>query len=840
MKIFPFNRITFLFVFLSLLFFFNGCKKSPEELERDLYTYYNRGLEFYERGYFVKAKEFLTNALKAEEQLGTDERKGDIHLFLGLITFEYSEFDISLSHYSEAKEFFRKKLNRRREAMVENNIGNVFAATGEFNTAILHYRNSFNISRLAADKEGEAIANLNTGYAYFDAGFYEKTFDYFTRAYNDYEMLGKPDGEIAASIKIAEVYRVTGAFDDAIRMFNFAKETAEYYNHKSFLPEIYNNIGFTYFELGDIQSAITAYNNGLELLTTSFADAEIKWTILVNLGDVYFTQSRFTRAIEAYEKAISVSNEAGEILSSSFIRIKIAHTYFLKGVMEENPDDISLARQTFISLIKFFEEIDFKPGAINAHFGIAEISFYQNEKKQLSTSINRIKDLLKSSTFEINNRLTASYSLSPEIFSYDNFYSYLEMLGQYDEMLQTGFLFDEIRLKNFIFKQRTFDFGSNEKNNEADSLIYLQHEQDYVLFEIANESAKNSGVRDKVRLNYFKKKHKEIQSRKNENNLFNLTYGLQSNLSINEIQKRLDKDVFLLNFFFNNDTVYVVTVSKENIYSFRSAFSTFELNDKVNRLRDNIYFNRINDAEIILKDFYKILIQPLVNTINKGNKILINNYSNQYSLSEYIPFHALIDENGKYLFEYFNVNYFSGLKNSTIKYEGKNCAIIENRKQSRLTITNLSENFVVFDSSLPNVKKRMKDLSPSSLVSLTPLLYNINTSYNSFLELYSDTTAIPDQNFAFGEFPSLPVANYAFLNFNKDISSPSKIFARLLPGGKNLVLNKYTLSQNAVNTLTNRLLENLSSNKMFKTLEIYNSERDKNIYWISLFEYSRL
>ncbi len=842
MKISPRFSIVFTFLILLFLLSLNGCKKSPEELESDLYTYYNRGLEFYERGYFVKAKEYLINALRAEEQLGKDDRKGDIHLFLGLIAFEYAEFERSLFHYAEAKNIFRKKLNRRREAMVENNTGNVYAATGKYDTAILHYRNSFNISRLAADKEGETIANLNTGYAYSDIGNYEKAFDYFSRAYNDYELLGKADGEITASIKMGEVYRITGAYRDALNMFYFAKETADYYNQKTFLPEIHNNLGLIYFKLGDIQAAINAYNNGYELLTSSYTDAAMKWTILINLGDVYFTQSRFARAIETYQKALLISNESREILNAGFINLKTAQTFFIKGLMEENSKDISTAKELFKSVSEFFQQNNFYPGIINAQSGIAAIAYYQKDKKLLNASIEKITDLIGNSSYKLQNRYTNNYSLTPEIFLVNDFYAYYGMLDKYESLLQKSFLFDEVQLNVFLLNQYSYDFSSSTKNQEADSLLYLQREIRHLLLEMANESTKPENIRDKTRLNYFRNKYKEVTGihEKNEQPFLENYYGIKKDLSLQKIQNRLRENEVLLNYFLYKDSLIIISLEKDKIFSYKSELRIIELNEIINELQQAIKFNRRNDAEIILKELYTVFIEPVSNELVNKNIIYLNTNNHQYGFGDYLPFHAFIDENGKFLFENYSVHYYGGMKNLSYNIEDKKTAVIENRKQSKNSIQLSKTGLRVFDSSLPNIKKGVKDYKPVNIVSLTPIYFNIDESYNSYLELFSDTSAVPAQNFHLGEFPSLPINSAVFFHFHKDAVSPTKIFTQLFPLTERILISKFELNQNAVKNLSEIVINNLSDNIQIDIREIYQSEKDKNLNWVSLFEYIKL
>src|SRR5262249_18231177 len=126
-------------------------------------------------------------------------------------------------------------------------------------------------------------------------------------------------------------------------------------------------------------------------------------------------------------------------------------------------------------------------------------------------------------------------------------------------------------------------------------------------------------------------------------------------LKLGQVQELLDPGVTVLEYFVNADKLYLWVVEKDRFQFLSHSIARKDLVSKVTELRDTIYqFGEKERFNALSQELYRLLIAPAVPHI-KGEELLIV----PHDVLHYLPFHALVGSDGRYLIEKYPVYYLS-------------------------------------------------------------------------------------------------------------------------------------------------------------------------------------
>jgi CHAT domain-containing protein len=126
-------------------------------------------------------------------------------------------------------------------------------------------------------------------------------------------------------------------------------------------------------------------------------------------------------------------------------------------------------------------------------------------------------------------------------------------------------------------------------------------------------------------------------------------------LRLKEVQELLDPSTSLLGYFVTGKEVFAWVVEKEKLHFQRVELSKEKLSGLVKTLRESIFTlgerEKFNETSAVL---YKQLIEPLLPHITGKELIIV-----PHDVLHYLPFHALVGSDGRYLIEKYPVYYLS-------------------------------------------------------------------------------------------------------------------------------------------------------------------------------------
>lgn len=828
MKDFRLLKIFSLF-FLSIFFFLlNGCSKTPQELKQESEKLYNSAIEFYERGFLDKAEDFFIKVIKIEKEIKLTDFSPETFLYLGLIATENADFQKALSYYNESRNLFKQKFNRRREGLLENNIGNVYAQLGQFQKAGEHFRNALGISQISADKEGEAVANLNIGSLYAEMRDFEQAFNYYNKAYDAYRIIESIEGEIISSNKIAEAFLRFGAADKALESFDFAYQLAKDFRLNNLLPPIINNAGLSYFKLGNFEFAKSTFESGINLLLNTGDDPITLWTLYNNLGDVLLSTFQYSNAIAEYKEAVATAEKYGEGLQAGILKLKIAQAFLLDGISNNDNEKIKSAENIFSDVTILFEKTSFNAGLVETYSGIALTSYALNNLDKGLDYINKVNNLLNVEYYGINNGITENYAMLPKIFNSSLFYDILIKKGKYKELVEYAFKWKNYKKEKFIFGLNEIYFESDNDKATYDSIKSNKREISFLKYEIANQESRFGGYQNSKRLKNLKNLF-AIKNKKSDSN--NLLYLHLPNKKVNYdyFQNKLKANQSLINYFVSPENIYVTIINNNEIKSTILDVNTEGINRQVLSLIDAIQNNNAKTFEELSKGIYVSLVKPVLSQIINKENIIINIFEDFDDKISLLPFHSLLDDNGNYFSEKFNISYYGGISNDNKSYTEKLLVYEPKLKNDVRTISNIN----LLETS-KTAKELLLSSNYNSLFLLNPVYLSIREPVSSYIEMYSDSLSKPELNISAGNFISINTNNLILFKLYSDFSQSGSFISELF-NANNIIIDKYSINiNNKINSLK-YLVDTDFNNNFYRQL---NSKNIKN--WSSFFIYKKL
>ena len=241
-----------------------------------------------------------------------------------------------------------------------NSIGNAQNIQGRKNEALESYQKGVKLSEEAGDKDMLARLLGNIANVYFDLDALDKSLDYSQRSSNAAEETGNKR-VIAGNLgRIGNIYTRRGNYLEAVKFQQQALTLREQINDVSGVAFSLNNLGIVEALQGNYLQASDYFERSLKLTRNRGARQ------LYNLGDTYKARGDFARAMNAYQKAVSLCEEfsSDECLAAVFINV--GDLYNIQGDYEQAAKYLNKA-------LASFEKLGSKNGQASALGGIAQV-----------------------------------------------------------------------------------------------------------------------------------------------------------------------------------------------------------------------------------------------------------------------------------------------------------------------------------------------------------------------------------------------------------------------------------------------------------------------------------
>ncbi|HEY3430648.1 MAG TPA: tetratricopeptide repeat protein [Cyclobacteriaceae bacterium] len=191
--------------------------------------------------------------------------------------------------------------------------------------AIGYTREALSLATDINDKKGMAASYNNLGVAYKNQGAFDKSLEYYITSLKAYEALQNKEGIATTKNNIANIYSIKGDYGQAMKyMEESYTQFVELKDDVKIVGSL-NNLGTLHIDLQLYEKAMRYFSQAYQLSTKlgqPFSDP------MNNMGNVYFKQGNYQRAIEHYLKALEIERTANNRLGmlNTIANIGIAYT----------------------------------------------------------------------------------------------------------------------------------------------------------------------------------------------------------------------------------------------------------------------------------------------------------------------------------------------------------------------------------------------------------------------------------------------------------------------------------------------------------------------------------
>ena len=581
------------------------------------------------------AIKYYLEALEIYRNLGQESKVADNLNYIGN-TYNFSgQHDTAIEYLEEALTI-DKKLGREDNTATDlNNIGKVYETIGKYDNAIEYYEKAFSIDKQLGLEEKISNGLNNIGNIYKLWKQYITAIKYYEESLDIYRKLWKEDSILFLRRinKISDICKSTGQYEKAIRYYIEAMDIYKNLGQGTNVAACLNNIGSVYHSQGQHEKAVKYFENALGIAREPGQDDNTSIS-LNNIGNIFNTLGQNDKAIEYYEKALDVdrklSEEVGEILISKNLNLYYRF-YWNKHDKVIYPYEQVLANDNKIEKdTDIYRDLN--------RIGIVSISQgkYKAAIEHFKDSVSIIEELRKNATGEIRKR-----------FLSDVFYVYQLLTFAYIKDNDAHSAFQTIELiRAKILIER---FAVNEKYiKKQEKWIWPQDveeiqktlDDDTVIIVYANVDLENIAQISITR--------KEITGREISRKAF--------------VQSSIDKYDSQINTLLINQRS--LSENKTDFNNIVNYYGSLLREPPLSDLRGggaDIYGHRESphkaNAKEIGRALYELLIKPMEEQIkNKKNLVIVPD-----GILTFVPFGTLVDGNGQYLVEKYNIGYIQSL-----------------------------------------------------------------------------------------------------------------------------------------------------------------------------------
>ncbi|MCH7773610.1 MAG: tetratricopeptide repeat protein [Bacteroidetes bacterium] len=292
-----------------------------------------------------------------------------------------------------ANEIFRKVQTQSSKTLhkAESLIGlaDVFSRRANWQRSLRTIEEAGSLYRELNDNSGLAKCENLLGSIYGERGNLAKAKDYFLNSLS----LINPDNdlELAANLdmNLGIIDNIQGNTDDSIKHLTNALVSYNKLGNNRRIAETKHNIGMVYLESGDYESALEAFDEGIEIakqgrfMSTLCLIYLAKSQVLIAMDEIYY-------AAEFADKALDMSNTTDDKLTSADI-------YRVKGIIERHRKNYNAAETFLLNSLRMNISLKNKMNIAETSFELAvlyeEKNNSQSKESYLTSALNYFKQI---------------------------------------------------------------------------------------------------------------------------------------------------------------------------------------------------------------------------------------------------------------------------------------------------------------------------------------------------------------------------------------------------------------------------------------------------------------
>ncbi len=198
---------------------------------------------------------------------------------IGIIYGKWNKFDMALEYYQKAKDLYYKTSNERALSQVLTNMGEVYNfELKDYKTALQLYNEALNLKNSMEDMVGIALLNNNLGTLFANMEDIQKALKYFEISLKIYTESGASTGVVMVNYNLGELYQNSERTKIAVSYFQKSLEMALQNGQVDFINSNYEALIHCYAKLGDyskFENYFRLFSIGKDTLINKLHDLEM-------------------------------------------------------------------------------------------------------------------------------------------------------------------------------------------------------------------------------------------------------------------------------------------------------------------------------------------------------------------------------------------------------------------------------------------------------------------------------------------------------------------------------------------------------------------------------------
>ncbi len=686
------------------------------------------------QGFIEKARTKYQRAVDIAEKIHAQELKAYAFSELG-VSFSYTnELIEAKENYLKSYALYKQMGNRRRLALLSENIGKIYMSIFNYESAISCFREGI---EYAGDDKRSIVLNL-TGLAdaYSNLSNYSESLKY----YNEAKKLSEDIKAVELSIKInsglgALNYNLDRP-DNALGYYLQAESECSKINNPFLTADIYDKLGTVYSSLDSLNLAEQYFSEAEKLAGENKANYTAVLAA-VNRAEVLVKKVELSKALVLLNSITKISS-AGNF---PYLQARVEN---LRGSILEKRGDTDGARAEYNRTLEIVKNLNEKTLEIEAYFNLAKlndsVSLNEAAENYYRSAVALIEDVSRP-LFRQEDVQISYFSGNRNV--YDSFAEHYLRLKKYRRAFE------------LINKSHSRSMLQNLNNLKLQTLLgdstVLNKLYDY-------DWTIHSGIYGRKKTEEVKGMMAELkQSLINSNPELRPYLNMENWPSIDEIRNSLTKDENLISYYSDGNRLYAFLINKDTFKPFIFDISSKQLARMIAAIspyfenrpgRTDAFYNQdlfsFNaEASNIL---YKKIVEPVIKDIPHEQKIIFSPSTELIS----IPLEFLVTSysENESPYSYLNKKFF--LSDYDISYSPSASAFLQQKKNN---LKNNGKVLLVGDPSI-NIGSRefaerrgLLDETPGvpRNLSLLPLKYS-GEEVKSIGEIINASTILLNKN----------------------------------------------------------------------------------------------
>lgn len=296
-------------------------KTNPSDIKKvDLY---NKIIYEYRGGDSLQATEYFESAKHLAKEIGYTAGEADACFQMAGVYFIKGNFQDALHFYQESLRLSISDHYIMGQANAFNGLGNGERGLGNFYKAIDYFSKAIDLFTEMGEKRKIAIVYNNIGLIYWDQGDHAAALEIFFKALNIFEELEDRLGIAFCRGNIGHIYEAQKKHKAALKYYFKTLEILKEIKNQGGLLECYNSIAKVYFQQEDYNAALDFYQKALEISKK----VEFKEAIGDNLNGL----AEVNMALGQYKQALAYLRQSLEMHQEIDLKKGVAETYLIFG-----------------------------------------------------------------------------------------------------------------------------------------------------------------------------------------------------------------------------------------------------------------------------------------------------------------------------------------------------------------------------------------------------------------------------------------------------------------------------------------------------------------------------